>query len=108
MDFARSVAHLSILNPGAPTGCTDNILGGSDISNLEKKCPLCAFNATGGQITVKSIQGLYRCPLKLLFGNTWKTSLLQGLNTSLVIINPLSYDKQILGQSGLFVKYKQV
>ncbi len=67
MDFARSVAHLSILNPGAPTGCTGNTLGGSDvvspyyrfyISNLGKKCPLCAFNATGGQITVKSIQGL--------------------------------------------------
>ncbi len=78
MDFARSVAHLSILNPGAPTGCTDNILGGIDvvspyvaitkdmeilyttgyINNLGKKCPLCAFNATGGQITVKSIQGL--------------------------------------------------
>ena len=31
MDFARSVAHLSILNPGAPTGCTDNTLGGSDV-----------------------------------------------------------------------------
>ncbi len=65
MDFARSVAHLSILNPGAPTGYTDNTLGGSDevftsyISNLGKKCPLCAFNATGGQITVKSIQGLW-------------------------------------------------
>ncbi len=57
MDFARSVAHLSILNPGAPTGCTDNTLGGSDISNLGKKCPLCAVNATGRQITVKSIQG---------------------------------------------------
>ena len=28
------------------------------ISNLGKKCPLCAFNETGGQITVKSIQGL--------------------------------------------------
>ncbi len=63
MDFARSVAHLSILNLGAPTGCTDNTLGGSDttgyVSNLGKKCPLCAFNATGGQITVKSIQGLW-------------------------------------------------
>ena len=31
MDFARSIAHLSILNPGAPTGCTDNTLGGSDV-----------------------------------------------------------------------------
>ncbi len=31
MDFARSVAHLSILNPGAPTGFTDNTLGGSDV-----------------------------------------------------------------------------
>ena len=28
MDFARSVAHLSILNPGALAGCTDNTLGG--------------------------------------------------------------------------------
>ena len=28
------------------------------IGNLGKKCPLCAFNATGGQITVKSILGL--------------------------------------------------
>ncbi len=34
MDFARSVAHLSILNPGAPTGCTDNTLGGSDVDTL--------------------------------------------------------------------------
>ncbi len=75
MDFARSVAHLSILNPGAPTGCRDNTLGGSDvvslyttgyISNLGKKCPLCAFNATGGQITVKSIQGLYEIPSDIL------------------------------------------
>ena len=29
-------------------------------SNLGTKCPLCAFlNVTGGQITVKSIQGLW-------------------------------------------------
>ncbi len=27
-------------------------------SNRGNKCPLCAFDATGGQITVKSIQGL--------------------------------------------------
>ncbi len=83
MDFARSVAHLSILNPGAPTGCTDNTLGGSDvvwkdmeilyttgyISNLGKKSPLCALNATGGQITVKSIKGLWFPLLEFRFFN---------------------------------------
>ena len=58
MDFARSVAHLSILNPGAPIGCTEILYTTGYVSNLGKKCPLCAFNATGGQITVKSIQGL--------------------------------------------------
>ncbi len=30
MDFARSVAHPFVLNPGAPTGFADNTLGGSD------------------------------------------------------------------------------
>ncbi len=46
MDFAWSVAHLLALNAGAPTACT------------EKKCPLCAFNATDGRIPVKSISSL--------------------------------------------------
>ena len=31
LDFARSVAHPSVLNTGAPIGFTDNILGGSDV-----------------------------------------------------------------------------
>ncbi len=37
MDFARLVAHLSMLNPGAPTGCTDNTLGGSDVQSRSPK-----------------------------------------------------------------------
>ena len=30
MDFAWSIAHPFVLNPGAPLGFTDNTLGGSD------------------------------------------------------------------------------
>ena len=45
MDFARSVAHLFILNPGAPTGYTDNTLGGSDVVYQQsgKEVPFVCF-----------------------------------------------------------------
>ena len=64
MDFAWSVAHTFVLDPGAPTSFADNTVGGSDevsgyTSNLEKGSPLCAFNATGRQITEKTILGLW-------------------------------------------------
>ena len=43
MDSARSVAHLSILNPGAPTGCTDNTLGGRLYQQSGKEVPFVCF-----------------------------------------------------------------
>ncbi len=45
MDSARSVAHPFVLNPR-----------GMLYRSGKEVCPLCAFNETNGQITVKSIQ----------------------------------------------------
>ena len=68
MDFAWSVAHPFVLDPGAPTGFADNTYlktwryYGGYIPTIWERSAICVLlNATGGQITVKSFLGLFTC-----------------------------------------------